>query len=265
MNVDLYNTSYDHYAAEVERQVRVETYGEDIGQTGWMTTEEFSRFLRLLKLGADSDVLEVGSGAGGCALYMAQQTGCRVTGIDINEHGVRNANALARNERLESRVRFERLDASRPLPFETGRFDAVFSNDAVCHISNRPGLLGEWHRVLKPGGRILFSDAMIVSGLVTHEEIATRSSIGLYFFLPPGENERMIGAAGFELLSAENLTASTASISRRWHDARERRREALVKIEGEDNFKGLQKFLACTHKLSAEGRLSRCAYLAVKK
>ena len=103
MEFDLYDTSYDHYAAEVQREVRRETYGEDIGQTGWMTTEEFGRFLQLLVLDADSNVLEVGSGAGGCALFTAKQTGCRVTGIDINEYGIRNANALARQQSLEHR------------------------------------------------------------------------------------------------------------------------------------------------------------------
>jgi cyclopropane fatty-acyl-phospholipid synthase-like methyltransferase len=40
-----------------------------------MTTEEFCGFLRQLTLDADSSVLEVGSGAGGCALFMAKQTG----------------------------------------------------------------------------------------------------------------------------------------------------------------------------------------------
>src|SRR5215469_18568310 len=116
MKVDLYDTSYDHHAAEVQQEVRRETYGEDIGQTGWMTTEEFRGFLRQLAVDADSSVLEVGSGAGGCALFMAKQTGCRVTGIDINEHGTRNGSALARKQNLEHRVRFEHADASQPLP-----------------------------------------------------------------------------------------------------------------------------------------------------
>src|SRR5215469_5521349 len=129
MKVDLYDTSYDHHAAEVQQEVRRETYGEDIGQTGWMTTEEFCGFLRQLALDADSNVLEVGSGAGGCALFMAKRTGCRVTGIDINEYGIRNANVLAQQQGLEHRVRFERIDASNPLPFVTAEFDAIFSND----------------------------------------------------------------------------------------------------------------------------------------
>lgn len=265
MNVDLYDTSYDHYAAEVQRAVRRETYGEDLGQTGWMTTKELCYFLQLLAVDSGSEVLEVGSGAGGCALFMAKQTGCCVTGIDINEHGIRNANGLAREGGMEDRVRFERVDASQTLPFEKAKFDAVFSNDAVCHISDRPFLLKEWHRVLKPGGRILFTDAMIISGILTNAEIASRSSIGVYLFLPPGENERLIRGAEFELLSVHDLTESTALISDRWQKARDCRRADLVEIEGEANFNGLQSFLACTHRLSAERRLSRSAYVACKR
>ena len=264
MSIDLYNTSYDHYAAQAQEDVRRETYGEDIGQTGWMTTQEFRCFFELLAAGPGSNVLEVGSGAGGCALFLARETGSNVTGVDINQYGIRNANSLAREQRLDDRVRFERVNSGEPLPFPSAKFDSVFSNDAVCHIPERALMLEEWHRVLTPGGRILYTDAMIISGIVTHEEIATRSSIGFYVFLPPGENERLIRDAGFQLLEVRDLTESTASISGRWHDARERRRQGLVRIEGEANFDGLQKFLACTHKLSSERRLRRCAYLAQK-
>src|SRR5207247_2729639 len=116
----------------------------------------------------------------------------------------------------------------------------------------------------RPGGRMLFTDAMIITGLVSQAEIATRSSIGFYLFVPPGENERLIARAGFTLLGAEDLTAQAEAVARRWHDAREQHRNALVAREGEANFTGLQGFLACVHQLSAERRLSRYAYLAEK-
>jgi hypothetical protein len=109
---------------------------------------------------------------------------------------------------------------------------------------------------------MLFTDAMIVSGLVSSEEIATRSSIGFYLFLPPGENERLIAEAGFRLLAADDVTGDAATMAARWHDAREKRREALVEREGPDNFAGLQRFLDCVRRLSEERRVSRYAYLA---
>jgi hypothetical protein len=82
--------------------------------------------------------------------------------------------------------------------------------------------------------------------------------------MPPGENERLIAAAGFKLLSADDVTAEAETVSRRWHDAREKHRAELTAREGDTNFIGLQRFLACVRTISAERRLSRFCYLAEK-
>ena len=149
-----------------------------------------------------------------------------------------------------------------PLPFPASTFDAILSNDAMCHIANRLEVLRDWQRVLRPGGRMLFTDAMVLTGLVSQEELATRSSIGFYLFVPPGENKRLISAAGFSLLAVDDVTSAAEAIADRRHDARERYRVALIRREGEATFSGLQRFLKCVHHLSAERRLSRLCYLA---
>jgi SAM-dependent methyltransferase len=263
-SVDLYDNVYSDYSGSVEHAVRRETYGEDLGQSSWLTAPEWLRFADQLGITEQSNVLEVGSGSGGPAVYLAMKRGCRLTGVDVNEHGVRNATALAESNGLAARVRFESVDASKPLPFANDSFDVVVSNDAMCHIANRPAVLRDWYRVVRAGGRVLFTDAMIVTGAVTHAEIATRSSIGFYIFVPPGANEAMLRDAGFTLASVEDVTANAAEVAGRWHDARARHREALVAREGEANFNGLQRFLKCVQVLSVERRLSRFAYLAEK-
>lgn len=262
--VDLYDSSYAGYSADVYREVRQETYGLDLGQTSWMMAEEFHGFFPLLNLNASSRVLEVGCGAGGCAVYLAQTVGAEVTGLDVNENGIRNAEELARSNGLAARVQFTCLNAGDRLPFADGSFDAVFANDAMCHIPHRLETLREWRRVLQPEGRMLFTDAMIVTGILSNQEIATRSSIGSYFFLPPGENERLIEQAGFCSLSTRDLTEAAASVAQRWFEARARRSQALRRIEGEANYTGLQAFLACVHAVSSERRLSRFLYTASK-
>jgi SAM-dependent methyltransferase len=262
--VNLYDNVYGDFASAAEAVVRRETYGEDMGQSSWLTASEWLGFADQLAIGAESDVLEVGSGSGGPAVYLALARGCRVTGVDINEHGVRNAADLAASRGVADRVQFRAVDGNQPLPFPAGRFDAVVSNDAMCHIRARLAALGEWYRVLRPGGRALFTDAMVVTGIVSHEEIATRSSVGFYLLVPPGENERLLKAAGFEILGVEDVTQNAADLARRWHDARARQRDALVVREGPANFDGLQRFLMCAHTLSSERRLSRYAYLAEK-
>jgi ubiquinone/menaquinone biosynthesis C-methylase UbiE len=263
-SVDLYDSAYGNYGSDTYRQVRLETYGEDFGQTSWVTTEESKEIPRLLDLSLNSSVLEVGCGSGGYALHLAEKVGCRLVGLDLNAPGVRNANQLALARGLASTARFEQCDASKDLPFDDQVFDAVFSNDVLCHIPGRPQVLGEMFRVLKPGGRMLFSDALVVGGMLSNEEIATRSSIGFYVYSPPGENERLIERAGFRQVCVSDTTESAARIAKRWHQARDKRREELVAAEGDINFEGLQRFLSCVHILTAEKRLLRYLYSALR-
>lgn len=261
---DLYNSSYSSFTDGPYEEIRKETYGEDLGQTGWMTARYLDDFITKMQLSRSSKVLEVGCGAGGCTLYLARQSGAAVTGIDINEHGIEAASQLAAAQELGSQVQFHRIDASTRLPFEDECFDVVFSNDAICHIANRGETLREWHRVLKPAARVLFTDALVLTGVLSNWELATRASIGNYFFLPPGVNEGLLEAAGFGSTVVEDLTFQAEVISKRWHEARSRRMAKLMLMEGQENFIGIQGFLDCVHVLSKERRLSRFSYLTHK-
>jgi ubiquinone/menaquinone biosynthesis C-methylase UbiE len=262
--VDLYDNAYANYGAEVYRQIRLAAYGEDFGQTSWVTTEESREIPGMLGLTRDSYVLEIGCGSGRYALQLAAMSGCRVVGMDVNRPGIENANQLARMQDMSAQVRFESGDASKTLPFGDATFHAAFANDVLCHIPGRPGALREVFRVIRTGGRFLFSDALVIAGTISQQEIASRSSIGYYIFSPPGENERLLEQAGFRLIRVTDTTQNAAMISKRWHDARQARKDALLRIEGEENFQGLQRFLSTVNTLTGEGRLRRFLYLADK-
>ena len=259
-HVRLYASAYAGF--EVREQVRRRTYGDDLGQSGWLTTDELGRFAEWLDLRAGSRLLDVGCGAGGPALRLAETIGVSVVGVDILAEAIATASQLAEERRLGDRATFVQIDAGTKLPFEAGSFDAVLSIDAICHVPQRLRLLEELHRVTAVGGRILFTDPTIVTGLVTGEEIAVRSSIGVYVYSGQTANEQLLAEAGFELLRREDLTESTAIIAARWHEARAEFRDPLVRDEGEPTFEGVQRFLATCHLLARERRLSRYAYLA---
>ncbi len=262
--IDLYDSAYSNYGLELYREIRLETYGEDLGQTSWVTAEESAEIPNWLQLTSGSRVLEIGSGSGRYALRVAEELSCNVVGLDINAHGIVTANELARTRNLSGLVRFEQCDVSGKLPFAAESFDAVFSNDVLCHVPGRAFVLEELFRVLRPNGRLLFSDALVIDGLISQEEIAQRSSIGFYIFGPRGVNERLIQAAGFDLISATDTTENAALIAERWRNARQQRWDKLLAVEGETNFEGLQRFLSGVHTLTLERRLLRFLYLAVK-
>src|SRR5689334_19157810 len=110
-DVDLYDTHYGHLAATVQTDVRRETYDEDLGQSSWITLSEAREWFRLLRLDADSRVLEVGCGTGGMTRRLAAETGASVVGVDINAHGIEAATSAALRDGLSSRVTFQRVDA----------------------------------------------------------------------------------------------------------------------------------------------------------
>ena len=262
--VDLFDSTYGNFSARVLDEVRKDTYGTDIGQNSWLTVDEYERWLPLLDLSAARHLIEIASGSGGPALHVAQATGCRVTGVDVNAAGVATATEMAKGAGQSDRVRFQVASADDQLPFDDGAFDALLCIDSMNHFPDRLAVLKEWRRVLRPGGRALFTDPVVISGPVTNDELALRSSIGLFLFVPSGYNDRLIEQAGLTLVKQEDVTANAALVSGRWHRARAARKPDLVRIEGEERFEGLQKFFQAVETLTRSRRLSRIAYIVEK-
>lgn len=247
------------YGAVQPDGMRREIYGRDIGQNSWLTAEQQEHFARIAGFTRDTHLLEIGCGAGGPALFLCETIGLALTGIDSEAAGVAAANDAAKARGL--RAEFLCADARARLPFDDARFDAVECIDAINHLGDRASVFAQWRRVLKPGGVVVYTDPVVVTGQVTAEEFALRSAIGDFVYLPAGENERLLGAAGFELTACEDLTQSEADISARRIEARERRRAELVAREGAGAFESTQRFLAAVHALSSSRRLSRLMFL----
>jgi cyclopropane fatty-acyl-phospholipid synthase-like methyltransferase len=123
--IDLFDSTYSHFTKQVLETIRKETFGQDIGQNSWTTVEEYDRVLSWLDLRPEHHVLEVASGSGGPARYLAKSVDCRVTGIDANEAGVATATQSAANSNLADRITFAVVDANSPLPFDDNSFDPV--------------------------------------------------------------------------------------------------------------------------------------------
>jgi cyclopropane fatty-acyl-phospholipid synthase-like methyltransferase len=261
--VDLYDSAYGNFQEQVFAEIRRETYGEDIGQNSWITTEEYDTFYGWLDVSPGDHMLEIASGSGGPALYLARKYKCRITGLDLNEEGIKTANQQALNAHMTD-VRFQFADVNQRLPFENETFDAVMCMDSMNHFGDRLLVLREWHRVLKAGRRTLFTDPVVITGPVSNEELAARSNIGFFIFIPLEITQKFIREAGFTLIRCEDATANIELTSGRWHAARQRHRQDLIKIEGEERFEGLQTFLSTVHKLTSERRLSRFVFVAEK-
>ncbi len=261
---DFYGPQYARFASALAATLRREVYGEDSGQQGWRTALEQAEMAALLGLGPDRRVVDVACGAGGPSLALVERTGCRLTGLDAEAAGIAHAQAQASARGLADRATFAVLDCGGRLPFEDGAFDAVLCIDAMCHLPDRFATLSEWARLLRGGGRLVFSDPAVLTGAVARSDLDVRASAGFFLFVPPGLNETALAAAGFALLRCDDRTAASAEIAARWHEARIRHAAALRREEGPDWFEQRQRFLAVTAELARSRRLSRFLYVAEK-
>jgi 2-polyprenyl-3-methyl-5-hydroxy-6-metoxy-1,4-benzoquinol methylase len=259
-----YYANYGNFQTELYSEIRREAFGEDIGQNSWLTVEEQDMFLGWLALSPGKTLLDVACGSGGPTLRMATRTGCCVVGIDLHEQAISTAKALASQRNLEQRAEFRVVNASEPLPFPDARFDAISCVDAINHIPNRPSVIAQWARLLKPAGRLLFTNPITVTGPLTDEEIAVRSSAGFMLFVPKDYDKEVIAQSGLRLVEFRNVTANVAEVAEKRRVAREKRSAAVRQVEGDRTYEAQQQFLAMTSRLAAEGRLSRFVYVSEK-
>jgi 2-polyprenyl-3-methyl-5-hydroxy-6-metoxy-1,4-benzoquinol methylase len=260
-----YDANYGNFKTELYAQVRRDAYGEDIGQNSWHTVEEQNKFLSWLELGPDKRLLDVACGAGGPALRIAAATGCSIVGVDIHEHAIAAACSLAAERGLSPNAEFRVVNASGQLLFPDADFDAITCIDAINHLTDRPRFVAEWVRLLKPNGRLLFTDPITLTGPLTNLEMTVRSSAGMYVVVPPGYDEKVLEQAGLQVLVAEDVTENMAVVADRRRAARASRAAELAKIEGEKAYQGQQEFLTMAACLAKERRLSRFVYVAKKK
>src|SRR5687767_2095055 len=96
--IDLYGASYGNFATQLFADIRREAFGEDIGQTSWLTADEQDRFVAWLQLSNRSRLLDVACGSGGPSLRLARATGATVVGVDLHDQAIAKARAQTTTE-----------------------------------------------------------------------------------------------------------------------------------------------------------------------
>lgn len=259
-----YDANYGNFESELYAEIRREAYGQDIGQNSWLTVNEQDRFIQLLALSSGKRLLDIACGAGGPAIRIAEKTGCSVVGIDVHEQAISAARLLAQKQGLTARADFQLVNAAERLPFADCEFDVVTCIDAINHLPQRPAVVAEWARVLRPYGRLLFTDPIVVTGPLTKEEVATRSAAGFFLFVPADYDRNVLSQCGLRLRVCEDVTENMYQTSQRRRVARASRESALRGIEGEANYEQQQTFLEVAARTAGERRLSRFLYVAEK-
>ena len=185
---------------------------------GIEATEELAA---LVEIAASDHILDVGSGLGGPARFMADRFGCRVTGIDLTAEFCDVARTLTQSLGLGNKVTIEQGDATA-LPFADETFDGAYSMNVVMNIAEKAGFYGELFRVIRPGGWLLLAEvAQGPNGTVDYPTPWARTAEES-FLATPEATRAGLEAAGFTGLEIHDNAEATKAYGARMRALRDR-------------------------------------------
>jgi SAM-dependent methyltransferase len=148
-------------------------------------------------------VLDIGSGIGGTARFLAERTGARVTGLDLTPEFVATATELSRMVGLDDRVAF-RQGSALEMPFPDDSFDLGTLLHVGMNIPDKPRLMAEAARVLRPGAHFVVYDVMRVGEEELDYPVPWARTSETSFVGTPDDYRAVATAAGFEIASERN-------------------------------------------------------------
>lgn len=157
----------------------------------------------LMQAGAADHILDVGSGIGGPARYIANRFGCRVTGIDLTPEFCQVARHLTRLLDLEDRITFQVGDALA-MPFADASFDHACSMNVSMNIADKGAFYREIHRVLKPGAWLVLSEIAKGEGGDLDYPTPWATSARTSFLSTPEETRRGLAETGFDVIRLDS-------------------------------------------------------------
>jgi SAM-dependent methyltransferase len=160
---------------------------------------------------AASRVLDVCSGMGGPARYLASRLGCRVTGLDITLSRHQSALRLTELVGLQHLVDF-RHGSALAMPFADTSFDVVIGQEAFAHVPDKEHLIAECARVVRPGGIIAFTDIMRGERLTPAAAARVRRDMAFAGFETLDGYARLLEVNGCTVLERDDLSAHWAEI-----------------------------------------------------
>jgi sarcosine/dimethylglycine N-methyltransferase len=207
-----------------------------------------------LGLGPGDRVLEIGSGIGGPARYLAHAFGCHVTALELQPALDAIAVDLTHRSGFDKQVTHICADAlTYPLP--DAAFDAVVSWLAVLHIPDRPRLCSRLARAVCPGGGCYIEDLCMRAPFTADDLLDVREVVFGISMTSIEDYAKDLRAAGFTDVTTTDLTDDWAPYAARRLEQWRADHAAYARVYGEGAYAAQERFYAVISRLYESGSL----------
>ena len=163
------------------------------------------------RIGKGTRVADFCAGLGGPSRYFAYRYGADVTGIELTPARAKGAEELTRLVGLENSVRVIEGNVMQ-VPLDDASVDVVVSQEALLHVPDKPRALKEAYRILKPGGRLVFTDWVAHRPLSDADKTLMWDGMAVTNLYDLPTYAGLVGEAGFTVGSVEDLTREWSEI-----------------------------------------------------
>jgi cyclopropane fatty-acyl-phospholipid synthase-like methyltransferase len=173
-------------------------------------------------------ILDIGCGNGTTAIWLAKKFNCFVYGIDIVEKNIIAAEERMKEEKLEDLLCFQQKDALS-MDFAAQKFDHVISVETIYHIDDKSKLFENVNSILKPGGRLVFSDYTLERPCSPFLKLSAQDILESKYIIKIGEYHEILTSIGLIREQDKNISAHTI--------------EKLIELERNTRFKNFKDIL----------------------
>lgn len=149
--------------------------------------------------------LDIGSGLGGVAFYLAEKHGLQVTGLDVNAWMIEESKKRT-PEFLKGKVNFLLSTSNSHWPIPNEHYDLIYSKGVLTHIEKKDSVFQECHRLLKSGGLLVITDWLSSDEKKWGENIARLVELENLALFPENESGyiEVLKKNGFTVLSVRD-------------------------------------------------------------
>ena len=224
-----FDERFSHVTSEVLLEIEEEVFGTDFGTTSWSTVEQIRTFIIEMGLTEEDRLLDIGSGPGWPALFIAEQTGCSAILCDYPFTGLLQAKKRMTQDG-QNAVMVQGHGAALPLP--DASVDAVCHSDVLCCLTEKAEVIAECYRVLKPGGTLVFTVLELTESYVRYGR--RDHEFGPEYASVDEPYEEVLTSTGFGV-EIRDWTDTFRVTQEKVVAARKRRFDRLVAELGSDN------------------------------
>lgn len=215
------------------------------------------------RINSRDSVLDLCSGLGGPARYLAYRYGCEVTGLDINKLRTIGALELTSWVNLDDKVFFVCGNATS-MPFANSSFSKVISQEAFLHIDNKDALLSNCWRVLEPGGCLSYTDWVASPRLSEMETNILGKGMAAAFINNKSDYITLLKSAGFVDIDSKDVSDWWAEILRDRFKMYQDKKDETEKLFGSQRHQEFIEAYEVFVQLIEDGRLGGARFRAFR-